>query len=189
MDITKYKPLKELAIIKQGYSYRTFLENNPAGNVSIILPKDIDEKGNISTDNLLKINISIIKEGTLLKKGDIIISNKGRFTAGVIKNDDIALIAGGNFFIIRLTAKINPHYLEFYLNSFAGQKQISKLQGITTTKILTKSFCQDLQIPIISEEKQETFGAIYLLNKKADFLNQKIRKLKNIMLNNLLGGE
>jgi restriction endonuclease S subunit len=185
----QYKPLKELAEIKQGYSYRTFLEDNPEGNVYIILPKDIDEKGNISTDNLLKILIPKFKEDMLLKEGDIIVGNKGRFTAGVIKNYGIPLIAGGNFFIIKPVSEINPCYLEFFLNSQAGQKQISKLQGITTTTILTKSFCQDLQIPVIPQEKQEILGKIYGLNKQADLINNNISILKNILLNNLLSEE
>lgn len=144
------------------------------GNYEILMISDI-ENGVIS-DSLTKINSDENKyDRYLLKENDLIISSKGtRIKIAVISNiADRKIIANGNLIVLRLDSeKINPLYLEMYLNSEMGQTVLNQIQTGSVIISINPSRLTEITISMLPIEKQNELANKYK-NKQKQILVAK----------------
>ena len=106
------------------------------------------------SDNLLKINGNNNKyDRYLLKNGDVIISSKGtkiKVAVADIKNRKI--IPNGNLLVLRLdTNKIEPYYLEAFLNSENGRLALEQIQTGAVIISINPSRVEQMKISMIDK--------------------------------------
>lgn len=172
-EIEYYNPhvLSEYIIdIFRGYQM-TLKEQNELeaidGNYEILMISDI-ENGMISKE-LKRIKVNENKyDRYLLKEKDIIISSKGtRIKIAVAENiEDRKIIANGNLIVIRLEQeKLNPYYLEAYLNSSDGQTILNQIQTGSVIISINPGNLIDIKISMLPIEKQQEVSNKYRAQK------------------------
>ena len=138
------------------------------GEYEILLISDIND-GVISND-LTRINPEKGKyDRYLVKENDLIISSKGtRIKIAVVENiKDRKIIASGNLIVLRLdTAKINPQYLEMYLNSSDGQTILNHIQTGAVIISINPSKLIEITISTLPLEKQNEVAKKYKSKKQ-----------------------
>lgn len=186
--------LKEYIIDKyRGYQFTSKEQNeiiDKNGNYELLTISDIED-GRISS-NLLRINDNKSKyDRYLLKDGDVVISARGtkiKVAVAEIKNRKI--IPNGNLLVLRLnTKKINPYYLQAYLNSENGQLSLKQIQTGAIIMSINPSRIEQMKVSIIDKETQDIFVERY--KRKLMELNiaqEHVKKLK-YQIDNLFTNE
>ena len=129
---------------------------------------DIND-GEIS-ENLTRIRTEEKKyDRYLLRENDLIISSKGtRIKIAVVDNiADRKIIANGNLIVLRLdTKKLNPYYLETFLNSSSGQTILNQIQTGSVIISINPSRLTEITISTLPIEKQNEIAEKYISRKK-----------------------
>ena len=137
------------------------------GNHEILMISDI-ENGMISK-HLKRIQVDDNKyDRYLLKENDIVITSKGtRIKIAVVENiENRKIIANGNLIVIRLLQdKLNPYYLEAYLNSSDGQEILNQIQTGSIIISINPSKLMDIKISMLPIEIQEELSNKYRAQK------------------------
>lgn len=151
------------------------------GEYEVLLISDIHD--GIISNELTKINPKNGKyDRYLLKENDLIISSKGtRIKIAVVENiKDRKIIASGNLIVLRLdSTKLNPLYLEMFLNSQIGQTILNRIQTGTVIISINPSKLIDITISTLPIEKQNMLATKYNLMKKQILLaKEHVTKLE-----------
>lgn len=187
--------LKEYIIDKyRGYQFTAKEQaeiSDKNGNYELLTISDIED-GKIN-NNLLKINDNKNKyDRYLLKNGDIVISARGtkiKIAVAEIKNRKI--IPNGNLLVIRLnTEKINPYYLQAYLNSENGQLSLEQIQTGAIIMSINPSRIEQIKVSIVDKNVQDEFAEKYKsklteLKQAQEHVQELKYKINNIFTNEI----
>lgn len=175
--------LKDITEVIAGYTFRTALQTRESGSLFVLQAKDISDGLSIHAESLDQINFECSRSKAIVHAGDVIISSRGGFRAGVLNSDDSQnIVATSSVFILRLkTDTISPEFLAVFLNSLVGQKQLNeKATGAVINTILRKDL-ENIPIPLPDLKKQEKIVQLYQANKKLQkALTQKMKLINNI---------
>lgn len=179
----KKRSLKNIAEVITGYTFRTALQTRESGSLSVLQAKNISDSLSIHAESLDQINFECSRSRAIFHAGDVIISSRGGFRAGVLNSGDFQnIVAASSVFILRLkTDKVLPEFLAVFLNSLVGQKQLNeKATGAVINTILRKDL-ENIRIPIPDPRKQERIVQLYQANKKLqEALARKMKLINNI---------
>ena len=181
--MNKKRSLKNIAEVITGYTFRTALRIQEGGSLFVLQAKDISDGLSIHAESLDQINFECSRSKAIVHAGDVIISSRGGFRAGVLNSDDSQnIVAASSVFILRLkTDTISPEFLAVFLNSLVGQKQLNeKATGAAINTILRKDL-ENIRIPIPDIKTQEKVVHLYQSNKKL----QKALAWKMKLINNI----
>ena len=160
------------------------------GDYELLTIGDINE--GIISSNLLRINGNNNKyDRYLLKTGDVVISSRGtKIKVAVAEVGNRKIIPNGNLIVLRLdTEKIDPYYLEAYLNSENGLLTLEKIQTGAVIISINPSRIEQIKVSMVNKEEQEIFVEKYKRKMTELFLAQEhVRKLKE-QVNNLFTKE
>ncbi len=186
--------LKEYIIDKyRGYQLTSKEQNeitNKNGNYELLTISDIED-GRISS-SLLRINDNNNKyDRYLLKDGDVVISARGtKIKVAVAEIQNRNIIPNGNLLVLRLnTEKLNPYYLQAYLNSENGQLSLEQIQTGAIIMSINPSRIEQMKVSIVDKETQDIFVERY--KRKLMELNiaqEHVKKLK-YQIDNLFTNE
>ena len=174
--------LCDIADIFLGHSFREKLENSVDSNTFVIQPRDIKTDTSIDYNGLIKVSLSTGGK-SMLKRKDVLITNRGRFTSSIFCNKDSAqYLCTSGVFVIRVSShQFDPEYVSLYLNSKDGQKQILNLLETTTIPFINKSNISNVTIPSLTlkeqydvVEKFNDFKDYFILTKKKMATEQQI---------------
>ena len=174
--------LKDIAEVITGYTFRTALQTKEDSSLFVLQARNISDDSSINSDSLDRIDFEHYRSKATVKSGDVVISSKGSFRAGVLADDSRDIIAASSVYILRpKTAKVLPGFLAVFLNSIIGQKLLSeKATGAVINTILRKDL-ENIQIPLPDIKKQEKIVQLYQANKKLQkALVKKMKLLSNI---------
>ena len=160
------------------------------GNYELLTISDIED-GRISS-SLLRINDNKRKyDRYLLKDGDVVISARGtkiKVAVAEIKNRNI--IPNGNLLVIRLnTEKINPYYLQAYLNSENGKLSLEQIQTGAIIMSINPSRIEQMKVSIVDKETQDIFVEKYKRKLMELYLAQEHEKKLKYQIDNLFTNE
>ena len=186
--------LKEFIIDKyRGYQFTSQEQSEIEdinGDYELLTVGDINE--GIISDNLLKINSNNNKyDRYLLKNGDVVISSKGtKIKVAVAEVENRKVIPNGNLLVLRLdTQKLDPYYLQAYLNSENGRLSIEQIQTGAVIISINPSRIEQINVSMVDKESQEIFAQKYK-RKMTEFIlaQEHVKKLKE-QLDNLFTNE
>ncbi len=94
------KPLRSLADIHIGHSFRTGIENDPQGDIHVLQIRDIRASTDIQVDSLPRVKWSISGKPPLLMPGDVVLPSRGdRYDAALIRSKT-PMLASGHLYIL-----------------------------------------------------------------------------------------
>jgi len=181
----------EIYEVKAGMAFRSRIVHCPTGNITVLQPKDIGDDGVLQGGDLCRVEMDPVKPDRLLKRGDVLLSNRGRFAAAMYDGEIENCIAAGSLLVltIRDGAEVLPEYLALYLNSEEGRRELGRLDETTTIPYISRKNLEQVDIPIPAMEKQKRLVALEkaklrfteLAARKAELINGFItHELKSI---------
>lgn len=165
------------------YNGRHFLQPyTKKGNISVIT-REMVSNHKISYGTLKKIKTFNIKdyEGYMLKKGDVLVcSNGGHDNIAVFEGEEGTTTIDSHIFCIRFKENINPYYVKLFLQLALGQRYLNEAKKANMVKDMDLKVLENILIPIIPIEEQETLVEYYYSIKQS--YENNIEKVKKSFL-------
>ncbi|MDE1941456.1 MAG: restriction endonuclease subunit S, partial [Patescibacteria group bacterium] len=189
--------LRDLADIKPGFTFREAIEPDEHGSTYVVQAKNVLSGQNVdSSKNLLKTSFRPSRTTIRVRKGDIILVTRGvgagTFRTAVFNLDLDEVVPSSSVFVIRVRQeKILPEYLSIFMNSPAGQWQISKIVSGSNVQTISRAGLENMDIPIpslsdqrklidLSNNIRDQLKIIFRTNRiKQDIINASINKITN----------
>lgn len=179
--------LKDIAEIKSGYPFRGKIKESKNGTARAVQPKDISELGELIEEDLICTELTGKRQPDWLKRGDVIVINKGwRNTAAYIEHDYEHITLAPTLFLIRpkkdWASKLNMQFIAWQLNQAPTQNYFKRSAEGSLQVSLRKQIVEDTTIGIPSLEEQNTLANIYKNSiQQQKVLATMVRNINNQM--------
>jgi restriction endonuclease S subunit len=158
--------IQDMAEVMIGHTYRGGIEHDPNGDTSLVQSKDILGDGSVISQNLPLVKLGKTRSKAYLKKGDILLSSRGSFKAGVWEGGVMNALATSTVYVIRLNSDaVTPYFLALYLNSEAGQKEMYQYVRGAAIQALPKGNFLNIYVPVPAKSEQQIAIQIYMLGQ------------------------
>lgn len=177
--------LKDIATIRFGSNG----EHQPTGEAMFLLARHFDDFGQINfkqIDSFVPIDKKV--KNQLLQTGNVIFAGKGfRFFAWHYDTSLGNMVASSLFFIIKINSEyVLPEFLSIYLNQPQQLNFFRQLSAGSNIPSIRKSELEDIEIPLISLEKQKQVIHFYQLHLHSLQILQNIEQQKQILANQMI---
>lgn len=178
--------LVELAEIQMGYSFRSRLEHDPEGDVTVIQMKDIDEANLLHAEDAIRVGLPRGKTHHLLRSGDLLFRSRGRSNGAAQVLDGIgAAVLSAPMLLIRPHAVL-PEYLCWYINAPATQAQLAALAEGTSVRMISAEALKSLDVPLPSLAAQQRIVEAAALARQEQSLLAQMATLRQRLTDHLL---
>jgi hypothetical protein len=140
--------LGSLAEIQMGYPFRSRLEHDPMGEVSVVQMKDIDVANLVRVDRAIRVSLPEGKAHHLLRPGDLLFRSRGQSNGAALVPDSLgeAVVAAP---ILRIRPRlVLPEYLCWFLNAPLTQLQLASMAAGTSVRMISAEALKDLEVPV-----------------------------------------
>lgn len=183
---SRFLQVSELCAARMGYSFRGSPACVENGNALVIQPKDVTSAGILKVEKPCRVNFSA---GKSLNKGDVLLINRGRFTACVFEDNlGMPCVATSAFLILtpKNPEQLLPDYLALYLNSAEGQNIFKRLNETTTIPFIKLSSLEQIEIPVPPLDMQQKLVALEQAKQRFAQLTARKTELLNRIINQQL---
>ncbi|MHA6250374.1 N-6 DNA methylase [Oceanobacillus sp. CAU 1775] len=110
----------------------------------------------------------------------LIISKMSPFKVTSIENKNNQILVNGNLYFLEVdNNKINPKYLEAYLQSELGIRELKKYEKGNAMKTISIRDLEKVMIPLLTEEEQDKIGKAYdLLKREQEVTLERIKRIE-----------
>lgn len=142
--------LSDFASVFPGLSFRSRIENDPAGKIYIIQPRDISDDGSVSFDSVAKSSQLPGTSELYLEDQDILLQPRGAsLSVGVIRNTHTLAVPAAPLITIRCNpSALNPEFLVQYLRTAAAQEFLRGSAAGTYIPQIPRSAVAELPIDL-----------------------------------------
>lgn len=179
---TTNKPLKVIANVISGYTFRSAINPNTTGGIPLLQSKNIKGDSIILDKDLTKTSFKTTRTNSFAKNNDVVISTRGSFRSAVVKSTK-EILASSSVYILHLTDnQILPEFLSLYLNSSRGNRNLQNITTGSTIKSILRSDLENIKIPTPPLSTQKNLIKLSQNQKKqAKLLNDKLTINSNIL--------
>ena len=121
-----------------------------------------------------------LKENYRPQKGEVLFTKDGTIGLTYSLDEDIHVIVSGAFLRLKPKKGINGKYLALVLNSIFCKAQIERMSGGAVIAHLKPDSAKKINIPLLSEKKQEEIGVkvtgAFKLRNEANVLLEKAKR-------------
>lgn len=152
----------------------------------VIQPKDVTSNGILKVETPCLVNFTA---GKSLNKGDVLLINRGRFTACVFEDTlGMPCVATSAFLILtpKNPAQLLPDYLALFLNSTEGQTILKRLNETTTIPFIKLSSLEQIEIPVPPLSMQQKLVDLEQAKQRFAQLTARKTELLNRIINQQL---
>ena len=181
--------LKEIAEISTGYSFRSKIKHDPAGETKVIQMSDVDKYEGIMVNKLQRLaNFEPRSSRYFLEAGDVIMISKGyNIDAFVIPKGLERVVVVNSFLVMKPNqGQVYPDYLAWFLNSKRTQYFFREMAAGTDIPNLSIKALESLDVFLPSMDDQLMISELENLKKREVFLHQKIAEKKEQLVDELL---
>ena len=178
--------IKGLCEIRMGHTFRQKPKYRSDGNKLVIQPGNVTKEGALMFNDLCRAVVSVDQN---VKKGDVLLINRGRFTATVFDDSlNMPCVASSAFMIV--TPKepqiLLPEYLALFFNSIEGQNIFKRQNETTTIPFVSCTNLGAVKISVPKLDKQRTL--IQIAEETKAYIRLSFRKvqLRKNILNKLI---
>ncbi|MDA8137891.1 MAG: restriction endonuclease subunit S [Desulfobacteraceae bacterium] len=150
-------PLKKIASIQTGYSFRSRLDFLDKGPTAVIQMKDLSDENFVDCAKLMRVDMGRVKEHHLVKVGDIVFRSRGLVTTAAILTEDPgpAVVAAPLIKVCVDKTSVMPAFLVWYLNQPAAQAFFASRAKGTAQKMISKQALASFEVSVPLLEKQQ----------------------------------
>jgi restriction endonuclease S subunit len=180
--------LKSIASIQMGYSFRSRLERDPKGNVSVIQMKDLTEDNRLNNQGLVLIEMADLKEHHRVKPHDLVFRSRGQTnTVALVDSDCKAAVIAAPLLRIRADKKlVLPAYLCWFINQPTSQALLQSKATGTAMRMIGKPTLEELDILLPSLNIQERIVALEKLSHEEQRLMRELTTKKRRLMGGFL---
>lgn len=181
--------LKELAEISTGYSFRTKIKHDPAGDTKVIQMSDVDKYEGILVDKLHSLsNFDPRSERYFLNAGDVIMVSKGYNIHAFVVPKGLGRVVTVNSFLVMKPNEnlVYPEYLAWFLNSKRTQHFFKAMAAGTNVPNLSIKALEVLDVKLPSMDSQFMIADLDMLKRREVYLHQEIAAKKEQLVDELL---
>ncbi|WP_350635833.1 restriction endonuclease subunit S [Pseudoalteromonas sp. GW168-MNA-CIBAN-0100] len=180
--------LKSIASVQMGHSFRSRLEPDLNGNLSVIQMKDLTEDNRLSDQELVQIDMQGLKEHHRVKENDLAFRSRGQTnTAALIDLNLSSAVIAAPLLRIRVESdSVIPAYLCWFINQPSSQSALLSKAAGTAVRMIGKPALEDLDIIFPSLEVQEKIITINRLSIKEQEIMNKLTEKKGVLTEAIL---
>jgi len=150
--------LNSIATVQMGLSFRSRLEPDSYGNVSVIQMKDLTEDNHLDNQNLILVDMKTPKEHHRVKANDLAFRSRGQTnTAALIDSEVESAVIAAPLLRIRVNKKtVLPTYLCWFINQPSSQAALQSKATGTSIRMIGKPVLEELEVvlPNLATQKQ-----------------------------------
>lgn len=184
--------IKNLAEIISGFPFRN-VGKDEFGDTPVIKARDINGDVYLNIKDCVKVSSKGFNTRAIVKNGDLLVSQKSPFSAGVASDDCVGSLADFSTFVLRnISKEADPEYLAAFFNSKEGKNNTLRAAKGSIIKSVSKKELEEIEIPVPSLEKQKLIVEVYknnlrqqkLLDRKKELVGQVVESaIKQILTN------
>lgn len=181
-------PLKQIATVQMGYSFRSRLEQMAAGEIAVIQMKDLTDRNRVDCGDLMRIDMEKLREHHLARPGDLVFRSRGMVTTSAILTDDpgTAVVAAPLLRIRVSHRNILPEYLTWFINQRPAQVFLASHAKGTVQQMISKPALESLEVFVPSLERQKAIAELAALGEQEQSLMQKLAERRRQYLSTTL---
>ena len=182
------KKLGDIATVQMGFPFRSRIEPDKDGNVSVIQMSNLGENNLKAHTDLLKVYLKNISHKHLVKQKDLIFRSRGKTINAVIIDKEIEqAVVAAPLIRIRVTEKdVIPEYLLWFMNQPLSQAFLHGRATGTSMPMIGKSTLEDLRITIPDLETQRQIVILAHLSDKEQKLMKRLAKANGSLVQKTL---
>jgi hypothetical protein len=178
--------LGELAEVQMGYPFRSRLEHDPEGDVTVIQMKDIDDANLLHAEEAIRVALPKGKTHHLLRAGDLLFRSRGRSNGAAQVLDGISpAVLAAPMLLIR-PHKVLPAYLCWYINTPTTQAQLATQAEGTSVRMISAEALKSLEVPLPSLATQRSIVQAAALAEQEQTLLARIATLRQHLTTHML---
>ena len=180
--------LKKIASVQMGHSFRSRLEPDPEGNVSVIQMKDLTEDNRLDDQELVQIDMQGLKAHHRVEKNDIAFRSRGQTnTAALIDMNLNDVVIAAPLLRIRVEDdSILPAYLCWFINQPLSQSVLQSKATGTAMRMIGKPVIEELEVALPSLEVQKKIIALNGLSIDEQKLMKALAEKKGLLMEGIL---
>ncbi len=171
------KPLRELAEIRMGYTFRGSLKEASDGNTAILQMKDASPEGVLQAASFARTQIPHLSAHYLLRPGDLIFRSRGlQNTTVLIEQELERTVCIAPLMVIRVLPSqlLLPGYLHWFINLPETQERLNAFARGTVVRMISAESMEGLEIVVPPLERQQKIVAATELNQQIRVLEVKL---------------
>jgi len=165
--------LKDIAEIRSGYQFRGRIEPEPDGACHVVQIKDITPDRQLSSADLVTVNIDRDPKPYSVDLGDVLFLSRGhRLFATPVTERLTNAIATYYFFVLRPTSdRVQARYLAWYINQPPVQGLLSTAKRGTHMPLVSRRDIEEISVELPPIRVQEDIVKVSeLARKEAELL-------------------
>ena len=177
--------LRDIANVRSGYSFRSRVEHDPAGDTFVVSMKDIVRSGQINSESLLKISADELDnlDTHTIEPFEILFQSRGSNNYSSIAAGVKNSVAGtGMMRIMPFAEKILPEYLLWFLNQDRTLARIRASATGTQIPFISTKELEIIQIEVPSMKNQEMISNANATRARQIKLQQELSTLTDTLL-------
>lgn len=180
-------PLREIAAIKTGYTFRSRLEGDPSGEWAVIQMKDLNDQNQLEPTHLARIPTPRPAPKQVVEPGDLIFRSRGQNnTAVLVDAAPERTILAAPLLLIRSTRRILPAFLQWWINHPASQAALAGMAEGTSVRMISKESLEKLPVPLPPREVQQQVAALAALCQQEQIVRREIARLRQLYADRIL---
>jgi len=169
-----------------GYPFRSRLEHDPLGDVSVIQMKDIDDTDLVHAEQAIKVTLPKGKTRHLLREGDLLFRSRGRSNGAALVRADLgAAVLTAPMLLIRPKGVL-PDYLCWFINAPSTQARMAALAEGTSVRMISAEALKALEVPLPPPAVQRQIVDAAALAAQEQSLLARIAELRRRLTHRLL---
>jgi len=178
----KLVSLESLASISRGYSFRSRIEPNATGDISLVQLRNIQSDGTLNMSEVVSASLDKVKSDYWLKPQDIVFCSRGASMPAALVPDNIGrAIAAAPVLRIRPKRKVvNPEYLVWFLNHPSlGQRHLLSIQSGSSMQMVNQRGLSEITITLPSLVVQAKIAALSTLHRQESKLLMQLQEKRS----------
>lgn len=133
-----------------GYSFRSRLEPDAAGDVAVIQMKDIDDSNLLHAEGFVRVQMHGLKDRHIVQPGDLLFRSRGITNSAALVVADLgrAVLAAPMLLIRSVGDAIDPAYLQWFINHPSTQAELAGKAAGTSVKMIGAGVLADLPVTV-----------------------------------------
>jgi hypothetical protein len=170
-----HKPLKALADIRTGYTFRGKIKEDPQGEVRVLQIKDIKGRREVLTEQLPRMQWQGAGVPPLLVAGDIVLPARGDYYHAALADGAAPIVATSQLFVLHPSNKtVTAEFLSWYLNQPAAQNYFRANRTGTSISMLSRQVLGALSVPVPTLAIQHKIVALRLLLEREKNITEQL---------------
>jgi hypothetical protein len=187
--------LRDIAEVQMGYSFRSGVEPAEQGPAGVIQMKDLGDDGTVALGALTRVSMDVAPNHQVLA-GDIILRSRGdRASSAIVADDPGRALVAAPLLRIRVTDdRVQPTYLNWFINQPPAQAHLAKHAEGSRVKMISKRALDELEVAVPTLDRQAAIVGLATLAGRAKSVEARLENLRArlasaVMLNYARGGE